>query len=846
MGVTFEGYSCLDPKVLYEECAQRNLPIDTWFRRANSFTCPMGGPAGRGWFLVSRDVLDQLDIGANDAFREVVFFNTTERVALTLSNLLIVNHMEAQAPGYDGDPATPYLIEVADKRWLYYDRGQPIKKLYNYRSDVDGTYISSSLNSGTAWTWQGMLDNLWPSGLGTAPTLPFTPDATPENFCFPDWTPLRCVDYVLTRLACGLKYDPIRDTFGYERLGLTTSTSATQSDLLTTRYTNDGLLIRDDYPLTARTAAYPEKLRVEFRVKIPYVDKTLPLYTVDNTVSPTAATVAVGSYVLLQDDLTAQCDNTTVSNAAALTTRATERYNDWVRKRQYFDVDNVQVYDGFLDLVPVVGAYWAAIGWYDRGSGMRTEIVSGRIQDLTLERWQRNECENCCPCTCDDDGEEEGELRPPGGFGIYCKVDSHFGIAGWVGKNPAWACVDDKGCWSSIGGLPVWACAPNQIYAVVGTDATGALDFVCITPPGPICEESTGGGGGTIPPGGGGGGGGTIPPGGGTGGGGGSNESCVDRCTRVCTDAYGYADPYCINGCIKACVGSGSGTGTAPKSASFYRGAPSFYSRSLGSRIGRGSPRRACACGGGASCSSCSGAAGFRRPPARRSYYSRWMGIGRPSFYSLPDEWADASGGLTSPVAVADGGTGKTTATAGSILYAATATPTSFTELTGTEGQTIQFNSSNIPAPVTVPIGREKTVDETINSDAVLGNDAALTYALAANTRYRVELKVDYNTTINAGYQWDLTGPGSLTRLEGLVEDWLAGAADFVKTAVDGTYPTGGGGATANTNGFVRATLILHTGASSGTLAFRWAQNTSHADSTTTRAGSVLRVTKLN
>jgi hypothetical protein len=61
--------------------------------------------------------------------------------------------------------------------------------------------------------------------------------------------------------------------------------------------------------------------------------------------------------------------------------------------------------------------------------------------------------------------------------------------------------------------------------------------------------------------------GGVIDPGGIIGGGGGGQQSCLDQCTQVCTDAYGYPDAQCVNQCYLACIGGGGVSGTL-KSAS--------------------------------------------------------------------------------------------------------------------------------------------------------------------------------------------------------------------------------------------------------------------------------------
>ncbi len=382
MSFSFAGYPCLDPRPLYEQCLQQELPIQSapWLGQVNSFRCPLGCEPGRGWLLLDRGSIDKLKPGeGSDAFAELIIASD-DGLPLKLPKILLTGFMEAVTFGDPGDVMTAYAVQIADKRWLYWQRGIPLTKAYNLRGDNDGAYVPATLNAGTAWTWQQLLDDLWPAGLGASPTLPFTPDGTPENFWFHAVSKLQAVDHLLDRLACALLYDPIADTFSVVRLGLTTSATATTANYLTTLHSSR--LIMDDYVLATRTALLPETLRVEFPVKFLNSDRTPSYHAIDKTVDPAAGALASGTYILLQDDLTALNDGAgSFTNLAALGTRATERASDWTRQRRYFETGIRRSYSGFLNLTGALGSLWNEVAWEDRGGeglfGGRKTMLAG-------------------------------------------------------------------------------------------------------------------------------------------------------------------------------------------------------------------------------------------------------------------------------------------------------------------------------------------------------------------------------------------------------------------------------------------------------------------------------------
>jgi len=131
-----------------------------------------------------------------------------------------------------------------------------------------------------------------------------------------------------------------------------------------------------------------------------------------------------------------------------------------------------------------------------------------------------------------------------------------------------------------------------------------------------------------------------------------------------------------------------------------------------------------------------------------------------------------------------------------------------------------------------------KTSDESRNTTTTPSNDAALTLSMAANTNYLSPGVIFFDGVAAAGFQYQFTGPSGGTKR---VERHHAGGGNTpVFQAADSSYSTTNAGlSSTNTNpGVVEFEAFHLVGASGGTFAFQWAQNTSNAGNTTVRAGS--------
>jgi hypothetical protein len=147
---------CLDPGALYSDSTA--APQDFW-GKANSITCPTGQTAGAAYFVVTRAVNDSLAMNSLHTIDWLHENGTTTWQQYVISRIWMV--------GIDGDGLSAALVEMRDKRHLM--RGAANWQ-YNVRRHSVGTYSSGnpagqyytdSLNAGSLWTWQAILNDMW-------------------------------------------------------------------------------------------------------------------------------------------------------------------------------------------------------------------------------------------------------------------------------------------------------------------------------------------------------------------------------------------------------------------------------------------------------------------------------------------------------------------------------------------------------------------------------------------------------------------------------------------------------------------------------------------------------------
>ena len=187
--VEIDGHKCLDPGPLYDACLANRVPYSFW-GRANSVTWSVGWEPDTAWLIVSRATAEALSTTLVHSIK------WTWREEGKAKDLVVEFKdwvlMAATLIGLDGDENAPYLLELRDKRELI-KNSATISADYNVSLGwtIAGTRLrkSSTLNAGTAYTWQELLAALWASlsatYAGTTPTIPnVLTSHSPDDFRF--------------------------------------------------------------------------------------------------------------------------------------------------------------------------------------------------------------------------------------------------------------------------------------------------------------------------------------------------------------------------------------------------------------------------------------------------------------------------------------------------------------------------------------------------------------------------------------------------------------------------------------------------------------------------------------
>lgn len=140
------------------------------------------------------------------------------------------------------------------------------------------------------------------------------------------------------------------------------------------------------------------------------------------------------------------------------------------------------------------------------------------------------------------------------------------------------------------------------------------------------------------------------------------------------------------------------------------------------------------------------------------------------------------------------------------------------------------------------PVFARKTSDETVNGSDVLQDDNELTLAAEASVTYELFLHAVQNSGATPGFKLGFTLPSGAT--------WVSGSFNVGSSAANeqfGLMPlTGLSGLTgAGANSLVRVQAIITISTTPGSVTLQWAQNTSNASNTIVRAGSWMRLMRV-
>jgi hypothetical protein len=363
---TFGGKTVQSSIRVQEQLAAQGLPIPPELGRCNSFWNPLGAAAGRGWVLLLRDDLDALDLNALHTLEFEHERQDGGKEQITFSSLVVASEPRNLTPSFTSeDSQSLYLVEVADVRHLLDNEHFvfPINKQYNVRAyaylGAGGAteYLVSSLNAGSAWTWETMIQDVWnlmSARLGSNPTLPFTPHGTPEGFIFQGGSAWKALNTILARIGCAFK--SADGVFSIVQLG------ATDADTASLLEEWHDLRLHDEERIPIIRGTIPYGVRVFFhrQEQYPGLEQTTPrtsvnwqtasAYSVD-IVGPDSASAEPGTYHPIWDDLPAIYDkDNALTNSATLDARAQERSDDYFR--QLREDELFRVYSGFMPVLP--------------------------------------------------------------------------------------------------------------------------------------------------------------------------------------------------------------------------------------------------------------------------------------------------------------------------------------------------------------------------------------------------------------------------------------------------------------------------------------------------------------
>ncbi|HLC28314.1 MAG TPA: hypothetical protein VJL07_02590 [Dehalococcoidia bacterium] len=166
----------------------------------------------------------------------------------------------------------------------------------------------------------------------------------------------------------------------------------------------------------------------------------------------------------------------------------------------------------------------------------------------------------------------------------------------------------------------------------------------------------------------------------------------------------------------------------------------------------------------------------------------------------------------------------------------------------GTAGNVLTTNGAGAnPAWTSGWITITKTADESITEDATLNDDAALLFAMAANTKYRFRLEVFFDTGASEDFKYRHAGPASPTLVRIKRRHLVPSATSYTGIAVETAFSASDVNllSTGTNGGWFQLEGIIHNGANAGNFSLQWAQAAGGITSTVVRAGSYLEYSPL-
>lgn len=399
-------YTLVDPVFADEQAKRQGLNTEWWRKKAGTILWPSGQEPGKIWILLTRYDINHINLNALHTLK--IRFDAD---TLTFNNLVFSAPLRnIMGLGYTGGEKCIYLAELSDLRHLMRNKwfSNPVNVHYNVPAPDTGTvgdYHQDSMNGGSAWTWQGVLDNLWtlmtpPSELGSSPQLGWSPHGVPQNLRFVGVSGWEAYNEVLKRLGVDFVLWPDGTTRLVRRGETDTSLVAAlaQWNIAENRFDDEEPLeiIRGKIP--RQVVVYFPKIWEHYGAEFTtewrsgYQTSLMQAYsvTIDCPDAIEDYTQA-NSKAVLWDDMSALTNiGGTVTNSAGLAVRAQERADDYYRMvytggNRMLLTFNRWIFDTGL----FNGSQVSAVAWYDHGQGARMQIFNSAAEYIM-------DCENGC------------------------------------------------------------------------------------------------------------------------------------------------------------------------------------------------------------------------------------------------------------------------------------------------------------------------------------------------------------------------------------------------------------------------------------------------------------------
>lgn len=298
------GKPCLNPVKLEKHLGTTD-PLG-WFGKANGLVFPNGRQWGSGDFLVSAEDFAGVEIGST-----VEVTVETEAGTYAFPNQYVIR-VEA-ASRSTASPAR--WLRTADRRWAM--EKSTANKRYNLRTGPgDDDWLEDSLNGGTPWTWEEVLEDLageLPHSVLT--TLTSAPGSTPENLVFDGVNAWLAFCQVAHAVNHEISINPFIGSF---RLAHKTGT---QGGLAAQKSANEENLLWLFSPSDLGQSVKPAKVRCTFP-KLPETDQTAaPFFPEPHNETATVGSGISGTEFPIIETMWKRDDP---DNSAAVTARCAE------------------------------------------------------------------------------------------------------------------------------------------------------------------------------------------------------------------------------------------------------------------------------------------------------------------------------------------------------------------------------------------------------------------------------------------------------------------------------------------------------------------------------------------